>query len=298
MRVLVTGAAGFIGSRLAAALRARGHEVAGVDLRGGEGVEAVDVRDLGALSALASRLRPDAVVHLAAFISAPESVERPAEYMEDNAMGTVNALEAARRSGAGRFLYFSSVAVYGEPSELPLREDSPLNPVNPYGLSKAMGEEAVRGYGRFYGLGYAILRPSNVYGPGQSPEYAGVIEAFARAIAEGRRPVIHGDGGQTRDFVHVDDVVEAAALALESGIRGRTYNVSSGRSISVNELARVFEEALGRGIEFGRGPPRPGDIYRSEVSNELISRELGWRPRVDLREGIRGILRAHGAQLV
>ncbi|MFP3138248.1 MAG: GDP-mannose 4,6-dehydratase, partial [Nitrososphaeria archaeon] len=103
------------------------------------------------------------------------------------------------------------------------------------------------------------------------------------------------DGGQTRDFVHVDDVVEAAALALESGVRGRTYNVSSGRSISVNELARIFEEALGRGIEFGRGPPRPGDIYRSEVSNELISRELGWRPRVDLREGIRGVLRARGA---
>ncbi|MFP3401823.1 MAG: NAD-dependent epimerase/dehydratase family protein [Nitrososphaeria archaeon] len=295
MRILVTGAAGFIGSRLAAALRARGHEVVGVDIRGGEGVEAVDVRDLGALSGLASRLRPDAVAHLAALISAPESLERPAEYLEDNVMGTVNALEAARRSGAGRFLYFSSVAVYGEPSELPLREDSPLNPVNPYGLSKAMGEEAVRGYGRFYGLGYVILRPSNVYGPGQSPEYAGVIESFARAIAEGRRPVIHGDGGQTRDFVHVDDVVEAAALALESGVRGRTYNVSSGRSISVNELARIFEEALGRGIEFGRGPPRPGDIYRSEVSNELISRELGWRPRVDLREGIRGVLRARGA---
>ncbi|MFP3209058.1 MAG: NAD-dependent epimerase/dehydratase family protein [Nitrososphaeria archaeon] len=298
MRILVTGAAGFIGSRLAAALRARGHEVVGVDIRGGEGVEVVDVRDLGALSELASRLRPDAVAHLAALISAPESLERPAEYLEDNVMGTVNALEAARRSGAGRFLYFSSVAVYGEPSELPLREDSPLNPVNPYGLSKAMGEEAVRGYGRFYGLGYVILRPSNVYGPGQSPEYAGVIESFARAIAEGRRPVIHGDGGQTRDFVHVDDVVEAAALALESGVRGRTYNVSSGRSISVNELARAFEEALGRGIEFERGPPRPGDIYRSEVSNELISRELGWRPRVDLREGIRGVLRARGAQLM
>ncbi|MGC9178077.1 MAG: NAD-dependent epimerase/dehydratase family protein [Conexivisphaera sp.] len=292
MRILVTGAAGFIGSRLARALRGRGHEVLGVDLRGGEGIARADVRDRAAIVSLASGFGPDAVAHLAALISAPESVSRPAEYLENNAMGTVNALEAARLSGARAFLYFSSVAVYGEPAELPLREDSPTNPANPYGLSKLVGEEAARGYGRFYGMRCVILRPSNVYGPGQSPDYAGVVEAFARAIAEGRTPVIHGDGEQTRDFVHVDDVVNAAIIALESGASG-TYNVSSGRSVSVNELARLFEEAAGRRVEFARGPPRPGDVRRSEVSNELIVRELGWRPARDLSEGIREVLEWH-----
>ncbi|MGC8773489.1 MAG: NAD-dependent epimerase/dehydratase family protein [Conexivisphaera sp.] len=290
--MLVTGTAGFIGSRLSRTLRDRGHEVLGVDLRGGEETVAADVRDRAAIVSLASGFRPDAVAHLAAFISAPESVSRPAEYLENNAMGTVNVLEAARLSGARAFLYFSSVAVYGEPAELPIREGSPTNPANPYGLSKLMGEEAVRGYGRFYGMRHVVLRPSNVYGPGQSPEYAGVVEAFAKAIAEGRTPVIHGDGEQTRDFVHVDDVVSAAVIALESGASG-TYNVSSGRSVSVNELAHLFEEAARRRVEFARGPPRPGDVRRSEVSNELMVRELGWRPSRDLSEGIREVLEWH-----
>ncbi len=286
MRVLVTGGSGFIGRSVLEELLIRGHEVLSLDL-----VEPSitvpfvigDVRDPETLRNAAEGV--DAIVHLAAIVSAVEAMERPLDTFRTNVEGTLNVAEAARREDA-KVIYASSVAVYGEPKVLPVSEDHPVHPTNVYGSTKLAGESLLLGYGGSYGLPVTSLRFFNVYGPHMKPgPYAGVIYKFLERIREEKPLRIEGDGRQTRDFVYVGDVARAVVLALESDATG-VYNVGTGREISILDLARLLFDLTGRdtGLEFA--PARPGDIRRSRADISKI-RELGWEPSLSLEEGLR-----------
>lgn len=290
MRVLVTGGAGFIGSYVCVELRRAGFDVVAVDSLeratglgrlGAEGVPLLqlDLRD-------AEPPEADAVVHAAAYIDVAESWERPYEYFVNNAAVTAKLAKLAARWGA-YFVYVSSAAVYGEPQYLPIDEEHPTRPVSPYGASKLAGELAVAAYAR-EGLRAAVVRPFNVYGPGQTGPYAGVVARFVERAARGEPPVIFGDGLQTRDFVHVRDVARLIRLLVERQAEG-VYNAGSGRGVSVLELARLVMELAGVGGEPLFAPPRRGDV-RHSVASIARARGLGWRPEVSLEEGLRELL--------
>lgn len=286
MRVVVTGAAGFIGFHVCAGLLSRGYEVVGVDnLSRGDPSRAGKLESMGCefvvcdvrerervLEALRGA---DAVVHCAALVSTEESFEKPLEYESVNVGGTVSVLEAASGAGVRRFVYLSSAAVYGDPEYLPIDEDHPTRPKSPYGASKLAGEVFTLSYARSHGLSTAILRLFNVYGPGQSPEYAGVISRFAERLRRGLPPVIYGDGEQTRDFVHVVDVVRAveAALALELD-NAVVVNVGSGVPTTINRLAEIMIELAGLDLEPEHAPPRLGDIRHSYADISRARRVL------------------------
>ncbi len=298
MKALVTGAAGFVGRHLVQRLKEKGVEVIPVDIRPLGKTKKVDVTDGRSLAGLIKKERPGVVFHLAAHISAPESVVAPLKYFHNNAIGTAVTLEAARQGDVSLFIYISSLAVYGEPAAVPLTEASPVAPVNPYGASKLMGEEAVKVYNATYGMHYLIFRPSNIYGIGQNPEYAGVIAAFVKAVSEGRRPIIYGDGLQTRDFIDVRDVAELLAIAGTKGeAMERIFNVSSGSSINIRELLDIVTSAAGkaRAIPIYK-PKRPGDIRRSVVSNLRACEAFNWSPKHRLSEEIHELLKREAAE--
>ncbi len=299
MRVLVTGGAGFIGSHLVRALISKGFKVRVVDdlSRGSlrsldpflDSIEFVrgDIRDGYLVSGLVRGV--DVVVHLAALVDALESMDNPGLYNEVNVGGTLNVCMASRNVKV--LVYASSAAVYGEPLELPVREDHPLNPVNPYGASKVAGEAYVKAYSNVYGYKPVILRIFNVYGPGQTKSYAGVIEEFKRRIWRGQPLVIHGDGLQTRDFIHVFDVVEAVVKAIEVEEARGVYNIGSGRAITIRELAELMASIAGRrDLEIHYAEPRSGDIRRSQADISKAVRELRFKPRITLEEGLRQLL--------
>jgi len=307
-RVAVTGCAGFIGSHVAAALRLSGASIVCIDNLSRAGwypllllryhgirVEAVDVRDYDAVVRLLDGV--DAVVHTAAYISVPESVQKPSLYASNNVNATASLLEAVRDSGVEALVYTSSAAVYGEPSRIPITEDHPVRPVNPYGLFKACEEQLIRMLSAGYGYRYMILRLFNVYGPGQSRGYAGVVERFAEAFTSGEPVTIYGDGTQTRDFIHVYDVSAAVIASLKALLGGtagnETLNIASGRETSIKTLYRVFEELTARQPPVIHAPPRPGDVARSVASVEKAWRVIGFRSSMGLREGLSTVLAYH-----
>ncbi len=294
MRVLVTGGAGFIGSHAVERLVAGGHQILVVDdlssgrldnLPRGVAVEVATVA-AAAASGLAERFRPEAVVHLAAQVDARRSVEEPLVDAQVNLIDTLALAAAARRAGTRRFVFASSAAVYGDPERIPTAEAEPTRPISPYGVAKRAVElylEALAGDG---GPSFAALRFANVYGPRQSAVgEAGVVAVFCRRLAGGEAPRIHGDGGQTRDYVHVADVAEAIALALAAAASG-VWNVSTGVETSVNALFDRLAASLAPGLRPPHDPPRAGDPRRSALSFARIERELGWRPRTSLAEGL------------
>jgi UDP-glucose 4-epimerase len=304
MRSLVTGGAGFIGSNLVDALLARGDEVTVVDdlstgrrvnLEGalGAGAELVeqDVRDREALRRLAEGKRPETVFHLAAQIDVRKSLEDPAFDAAVNVGGTANVLDAARAAGCRRVVFVSTGgAIYGEGAgqELPLAEDAPIAPLAAYGQSKYAAEGYLALYERLHGLSGVSLRLGNVYGPRQDPlGEAGVIAFFCGARKEGRRPTIFGDGGQTRDYIYVGDVVAAALAAAEAELTG-PVNVGTGRETSVLELVEALRRLSGNeGFEPEFAPARPGEVQRIALDAGLAERELGWRPETGLTDGLR-----------
>jgi nucleoside-diphosphate-sugar epimerase len=299
-RILVTGGAGFIGSHLVEALVKRGADVVVVDdLSSGklENLKAVSDRitfiegsvlssDLMRRAAKGARF----VVHLAAFISVPGSIVDPLKSHETNVTGTLSALATARAERVGRFIYISSSAVYGSTDALPCGEDQPYMPESPYAAQKAMGEEYVRLFSKLWGLETVRLRFFNVYGPRQNPEggYAAVIPAFASRAKRGEPPIIFGDGGATRDFTYVGDVVNAILLALVApDVSGGVFNVASGIETSVLDLARAIAAAAGGTLDPIHQPPRDGDIIRSVADVRRAHDALGFKTVVSLDEGLK-----------
>jgi UDP-glucose 4-epimerase len=270
MRVLITGGAGFIGSHLVDAMLDRGADVAitdhlhrspspwlGAALQRGAQLHVADVRDLAAVRRAFDAARPDVIFHLAAQVDVRRSIEDPAVDAQVNVAGTVSVLEAAREIGARRVVMASTAAVYGDPEGLPTGEDAPIAPLSPYGTSKAAAEWYLGQYRRLHGISTLALRMANVYGPRQDPHgEAGVISIFCGLAAAAGRGTIFGDGQQTRDYVYIDDVVEAWLAAAESDVTD-ALNVSTGTETTVIEVA----DALG--LPCDSAPARPGEIARS-----------------------------------
>ena len=292
-RVLVTGGAGFIGSHLVAALADHNEVVVLDDLSTGSrervpsDVEFVrgDVRDRETVRTVMDGV--DVVFHEAAVVSVSQSVEEPAKTHDINVTGTVNVLEAARATDA-RVVVASSAAVYGQPESVPISEDAPVTPTSPYGLSKAMCDEYVALYAALYDLDAVGLRYFNVYGPGQTGgDYSGVISIFFEQAQAGGPLTVHGDGTQTRDFVHVRDVVQANLLAAADGVPGAVYNVGTGERVSIQELAELVCDVCGEGsVEVRHVSERTGDIEHSQANIEQIQSALAFEPTVDLKAGL------------
>ncbi|MCR4397368.1 MAG: GDP-mannose 4,6-dehydratase [Firmicutes bacterium] len=293
MTVLVTGGAGFIGSHVVAGLLRAGTTVVVLDdLSTGDRsnvppdvpLHVVDVA--GDISDLVSGCAPQCIVHLAAQASAAASMDDPAADCASNILGTVNVLEAAVRAGCKRFVLASSAAVYGMPSSLPVKEDHPLCPQSFYGLSKHSAERYAMMFERARGIQTVILRYANVYGPGQGIHgEGGVVATFTSAVLGGRRPEIHGDGTQTRDFIFVEDAAEAtvrAALGSSSGV----MNISTGSETSIASVLERVLKTCGSSLEPAFGPRRPGDLDRSALDPSRARSVLAWEPRFSLELGL------------
>lgn len=293
--VLVTGGAGFIGSHAARAFLDRGYAVTVLDSLVSGARENVpagatfvqgDIRDEDALARACRGAY--GVVHLAALVSVPESVQHPEETLDVNVRGTSLVFEAALRAGCKRVVYASSAAVYGDEPSLPKREDSPLRPQSPYAESKVENERlAERLAAR--GLSSLGLRFFNVYGPGQRADhaYASVIPQFVARAKRGEALSVSGDGAQTRDFVHVRDVADALVRALESSTTG-VCNIASGTETSVAALAALIQERYPVAVE--HGPARAGDILHSVADIEHAKELLAWTPRTAFSDGLAELL--------
>jgi UDP-glucose 4-epimerase len=301
---MVTGGAGFIGSHLTDRLLREGHEVAVVDdLSSGRLEQVSDQARLYQLDVasewvgrVVARERPEVVFHLAAQIDIRRSVSDPLHDAEVNVLGTVQLLQAVVGAGGARFVFVSSGgAIYGDTDTVPTPETHPLRPASPYGAAKVAGEAYLSAFAGSFGLETAVVRPGNVYGPRQDPHgEAGVVAIFAAALLAGRSPVINGDGLQTRDYVFVEDVVDASMRLLD-GPLGQ-YNVGTGLATSVVELTEELSRAVAEtqpGREAGplptpiHGPAKEGEQRRSCLDCSLAQSQLGWNARVTLAEGLR-----------
>ncbi len=293
MRAIVTGGAGFIGSHVVDALAARGAEVVALDdlsrgrrenVNPAATLVQADVRDGDAVGRTFTELRPDVCFHLAAQADVRVSVADPAFDADVNLIGTVRILEAARAQDAQVVFASTGGAIYGE-CEAPAPETSERRPLAPYGASKLAGEEYLATWNRLYGTTHVALRYGNVYGPRQDPHgEAGVVAIFFGRLANGRPFRIFGDGRQTRDYVYVGDVVDATLAA--NGEPGGVFNVGTGRETSVLELADACRRISGVGVEPEFAPPRTGELQRSVLDPSLADRELGFRARMSLDEGL------------
>ena len=297
---LVTGGAGFIGSNLAHALVERGHAVRVLDnLATGRAQNLDAIRDRIAFhdadlrddEAVREAVRGcDFVLHHAAMPSVTWSVANPAESHDVNVPGTLGLLLEARDAGGKRVVFAGSAAVYGNAPELPKVETMRPEPASPYALHKLCAEQYGQVFSALYGLEVVTLRYFNVFGPRQDPrsDYAAVIPRFITTMMAGGSPTIFGDGLQTRDFVHIDDVVEANLLACtRPGVAGGVFNVAGGHRITLLELVATLNRVLGTQIEPTLAPPRPGDIVHSCADITAARDGLGFTPKVDLAEGLR-----------
>jgi len=303
-RALITGGAGFIGSHLAEALCRLGAKVVVLDdLSAGHAANLLPARERGTVEFVKASVLDQAalarctrgcryVFHQAALGSVPRSIEQPRLYHEVNTNGTLNVLEAARAAGVRRVMFAASSSAYGETPTLPKNESILPQPRSPYAANKVAAEALCLAYSCSYGLDTAPLRYFNIFGPRQSPDnaYAAVIAAFAKALIAGQRPIIYGDGEQSRDFTFVDNAVHANLLAArhEGIIGGQVLNVACGVRVSVNELARAMAELLGRPDLTARyEPERSGDVKHSLADLTRVASVLGYKPVVDFEQGLR-----------
>ena len=306
-RYTVTGGAGFIGSHLTEELLRRGHAVRVVDNFSTGKRENVDaaVRASGAASPVIELLEGDLVdleiarravdgsryvLHQAAIPSVPRSVKDPIASNRANIDGTLNVLVAARDAGVKRVVFAGSSSEYGDTPTLPKHEEMPTNPLSPYALQKVVGEEYLRLFTKLYGLETVSIRYFNVFGPRQDPgsPYSGVISLFIKWLLEGQAPTIHGDGGQTRDFTYVANVVDGVLRACEAPqASGEAINVATAGRISLNELLEVLQRIIGTKLSATYGPPRVGDVRDSQASIEKAARLLGYTPIIPFEEGLR-----------
>jgi nucleoside-diphosphate-sugar epimerase len=299
---LVTGGAGFIGSHLVEALVRHGHAVRVADnlvtgkrrnLAHVNGVELLEGDLADPAFARRAVTGTTYVLHQAAIPSVPRSVADPIAANRANIDASLNVLVAARDAGVERLVYAGSSSVYGDTPVLPKREDMATNPLSPYALQKLVGEQYCRMFTGLYGLKTVTIRYFNVFGPRQDPgsPYSGVISLFSRALLEGRRPTIYGDGEQTRDFTYVANVVDGVLRACTAaGASGEVINVATGRRISLNELLRVMNHLVGTSLEPIYEAARPGDVRDSLADVRKAEALLGYRPMVSLEDGLRQTL--------
>ncbi|MCL5996872.1 MAG: SDR family oxidoreductase [Chloroflexi bacterium] len=296
---LVTGGAGFIGSHLVAELLRRGERVRVLDNLStgwqenltavGSDVDLVmgDIRDPDAIRRAVAGV--DYVLHHAALVSVPQSMANPSATHDVNVTGTLNVLNAARESGVKRVVLASSCSVYGDSDALPLRETTPTRPLSPYAASKLAGEVYCQTFTAAYGLGTVALRYFNIYGARQNPngDYAAVIPKFIARMTAGQAPIIFGDGQQTRDFVHVSDVVRANLLACQHpDAVGKVFNIASGRNVSLLDLVNELNTSLKTHYSPEFKPARPGDILHSSGDSGRIAALLGYRTSTSLSDGL------------
>jgi len=292
----VTGGAGFIGSQVVDRLVTLGHELAILDnLSTGKRefahpkarLYADDLTDRGAVERCVAEWKPEIVSHHAAQIDVRRSVDDPIFDARTNILGALELLQACRRHGVRKLLYASTGgALYGEGRSLPATEDHPINPESPYGASKHTVEHYLYLWKLLHGLDYTVLRYPNVFGPRQNPHgEAGVNAIFIGLMLHGKAPRIFGDGEQVRDYLYVDDVVEANVLALERG-GGETVNLGTGIGTSVNQIFQELRGILGFRGEPIYEPPRPGEVQRIYLDASRAKRVLGWAPRTSFREGL------------
>ncbi len=297
MKALVTGGAGFIGSNIVKLLIEQGHQVAVLDnlstgyksnLSYYQTVDFIkgDVRDLSAVSRAAEKA--EVIFHLAASVGNARSLTNPIEDSEINVIGTLRILEAARHGGVRKVVVSSSAGVFGELKTIPIREDHPLQPETPYGVSKLAQEKMSLAYGHLYGFEVACLRYFNVYGVNQRYDaYGNVIPIFVHRSLQGGPMVIFGDGVQTRDFVNVLDVARAnLAVAKTTGVSG-AFNIGSGTSITINELAEMTRLESGSKAQIKYGPLRKGDVRDSLADISAAHAAFGYQPTVHLAEGLK-----------
>jgi UDP-glucose 4-epimerase len=297
----VTGAAGFIGSTLVDRLLADGHSVVGVDdLSSGRseniaGAERSDQFEFAKadivdadLVGLLNDTKPEVVFHLAAQISVSRSVDDPQFDSSVNVVGTVRLAEAARRAGVRKVVHTSSGgSIYGTPPSFPTSEEVPVNPASPYAASKVAGEVYLNMFRNLYGLECTHIAPGNVYGPRQDPHgEAGVVAIFSRALLAGKPTKIFGDGTDTRDYVYVDDVVDAFVKASGAQGDGERFNIATGTETSTRQLHSLIAKAAGTADDPEMRPPRLGDLRRSCLDIRRAEEVLGWRPRVGIDEGV------------
>jgi UDP-glucuronate 4-epimerase len=317
-RVLVTGAAGFIGSHLSEALIRRGHEVAGVDnfdpfyarevkernlstlahLPGFRFVEADVARDPMPLEGI------EAIIHLAAKPGVRPSLEDPASYMEANVTATARLIDAARRIGVNRIVFGSSSSVYGNATPAPFAETEPaVSPISPYAASKRAGELVAYAFAHLYALKIVCLRFFTVYGPRQRPDLA--IHKFTDLIARGRPVRMHGDGSSERDYTYITDCLDGILAALEWTGRAapgtvETVNLGGGDRVRLDRLIALIAKTLGREPDIERHPDQPGDVRLTDADLAHAARVLGFQPRVGIEEGIRKFVawyeEVHGRQ--
>ena len=293
---LVTGGAGFIGSHLVDRLLALEYRVVIIDNLSGGKLKNLnpaatfhhsDITQ-SSVNEVFQREQPDLVFHLAAQTSVPYSTREPVKDSEINVVGTLRMLEAVQRFGVDKLIFSSTGgALYGDPEVDPCPDDHPVIPLSPYGMSKYLGEQYMEFYHRLYRLNFTSLRYGNVYGPRQDPHgEAGVVAIFSQAMLECKQPEIFGDGEQERDFVCVDDVVEANILAIDRG-DGMHMNVGTGQRTSINRVFELLKSIIGYRWDAVHGPARLGDVYQISLDSARAAQELGWTPQVDLEEGLR-----------
>ncbi len=320
MKTLVTGGAGFIGSHLADALLARGDEVTVIDnlstgklenleraLAGGADLIEGDITDRELIEETLASLRPHTVFHLAAQGEVQRSIVQPSFDATVNVVGTVNLIEASKNAGIDRFVFASTGGtIYGEGSRLslPADEENPPQPLCQYGVSKLAGEQYLALYRRMYMFNSVALRFGNVYGPRQSPKgEAGAVAIFGELLLAGENPTVFGDGTQTRDFVYIDDVIDAILTASRTDVEG-PLNLGSGTETSILDLLAALREAA-HAVR-GDDPPagiafepdfdrrRPGEVKRIAIDPSRAARELGWNPTTPLAKGLPETLRSIG----
>jgi len=302
--ILVTGAAGFIGSHAAQRLIEKGYRVVGVDnfsdfydrswkemnLKSIKGdkldVEEIDITSGDEISKLVRLVRPWGILHLAAMAGVRPSIEQPAYYAKVNVEGTTHLLQAAVKTGVQKFAFASSSSVYGNATKVPFSEEDPVEePISPYAATKRAGELVCYTFWHLYKLPIASLRFFTVYGPRQRPDLA--IHKFTRLITDGKPVPFFGDGTTSRDYTFVDDTVSGIIASLEKVERFRVYNLGGSNPVSLNDLLAELERAIGKKANLDRKPAQPGDVERTFADLTRSKAELGYEPKISLAEGLK-----------
>lgn len=298
MNIFITGGAGFIGSHLTKHLNNQGHKITIFDNFSNSSDSKInlidsnikiikgDILDYSRLSY--SLKNTDVIIHLAAQISVADSIRDPENTMKINVDGTINVLNACLENNVKNIISASTAAVFGNQVIMPITENSPKEPISPYGKSKMMMEEKIIEFSKKNNLNSIIFRFFNLYGIGQSPQYAGVITKFLEKIKKNQPLEIYGDGKQTRDFIHISDIVECIDLAIKNihGKSGKIYNIGTGNNMTILELAKLLLKVYGKNLEIHFKPRVDGDVVNSKASTELVLNELGFKPKMTIEKGL------------